>query len=230
MDTKKIGKFLTELRKTAGLTQEQAALELYVSRENVSKWERGLNLPSTEMLLAISKLYGVSVTEILLGERKTEENKEELDNLSLNIIELSKRKFYKVIKILVLELVLVLILFLAYYFITTYKSTSVYLINGESDNFNIQSGLVIFTKKKTFLKLGNIETTKEIKEYELFYKKDKDITIYKGIDTNYVLINVNKYDKFLPLKDMKDIINNTYLKITYEDKEEIIKLEFAKEL
>ncbi len=224
MDSKKIGSFLSELRKEAGFTQEQLAEEVLSSRENVSKWERGINLPTPETLLALSKFYGVTVNEILLGKRNNLDN-----SIPLNE-ELNKKKVKRVIAILVFELILVLVLFLAYYFFTTYKATSVYLVNGESDNFKVQSGLIIFTKKKTFLKLGTIETTKEIKEYELFYKKDKDISIYKGLDTNYVLININKYDKFLPTKDMKDIINNTYLKVTYEDQEEIIKLDFEKEL
>ena len=43
MDSKKIGAFLTELRREAGFTQEQLAEELLVSRENISKWERGIN-------------------------------------------------------------------------------------------------------------------------------------------------------------------------------------------
>ncbi len=229
MNSRKIGSFLTELRKEAGFTQEQLAEQVLVSRENVSKWERGINLPSHESLLALSKLYGVSINEILLGEREKLDNSKNHDSLPLNV-ELNKKKVKKVTTILIFELILILVLFLAYYFLTTYKATSVYLINGESDNFKIQSGLIVFTKKKTFLKLGAIETTKEIKEYELFYKKDKDISIYKGLDTNYVLININKYDKFLPTKDMKEIINNTYLKVTYEDSEEIIKLDFEKEL
>ena len=175
------------------------------------------------------KFYGVTVNEILLGERKKGDNSKKDSSIPLNE-ELNKKKVKRVTAILIFEIILVLVLFLAYYFLTTYKATSVYLINGESANFKVQSGLIVFTKKKTFLKLGTVETTKEIKEYELYYKKDKDISIYKGTDTNYVLININKYDKFLPTKDMKNIIDNTYLKITYEDQEEIIKLDFEKEL
>lgn len=47
------------------LTQEQAAEELHIVRQTISRWEKGLSLPDAEQLLAISKLYGVSMNELL---------------------------------------------------------------------------------------------------------------------------------------------------------------------
>ena len=59
---------LQELRKEKGLTQEALAERLYVSRTAVSKWESGRGFPNIDSLKAISKLFSVSVDELLSGE------------------------------------------------------------------------------------------------------------------------------------------------------------------
>lgn len=59
---------LQELRKKKGLTQEQLAQELYVSRAAVSKWESGRGYPNIDSLKAIAKFYGVTIDELLSGE------------------------------------------------------------------------------------------------------------------------------------------------------------------
>ena len=56
---------LYELRRAAGLSQEELAERLNVSRQAVSKWENGASDPSTVNLLALAKLYGVSADELL---------------------------------------------------------------------------------------------------------------------------------------------------------------------
>ena len=63
-----LGEKLQELRKQKGLTQEELAEILYVSRTAVSKWESGRGIPSIESLKAISKYYSVSIDELLSGE------------------------------------------------------------------------------------------------------------------------------------------------------------------
>ena len=57
-----------QLRKQKGLTQEELANALFVSRTAVSKWEQGKGYPSIESLKAISVLFGVSVDELLKSE------------------------------------------------------------------------------------------------------------------------------------------------------------------
>jgi len=74
MDTIKIGNFLAELRKEQGLTQEALGEKLGVTNKTVSRWENGNYLPPVEMLQELSKLYSVSINEILCGERIAEEN------------------------------------------------------------------------------------------------------------------------------------------------------------
>ena len=59
---------LQELRKRKGLTQEELAEVLYVSRTAISKWESGRGFPNIESLKSISKFFSVSLDELLSGE------------------------------------------------------------------------------------------------------------------------------------------------------------------
>ena len=60
-----VGKKICLLRKNAGITQEQLAQQLGVSRQTVSKWESGVSLPDIESVVAISRLFQVSLGELL---------------------------------------------------------------------------------------------------------------------------------------------------------------------
>ena len=60
-----LGKKLYELRKKNGLSQEELAARLGVSRQAVSKWECGESLPDTDNLITISRMYGVSLDELV---------------------------------------------------------------------------------------------------------------------------------------------------------------------
>ena len=60
---------LQELRKSRGLTQEELAEVLYVSRTAISKWESGRGYPNIDSLKAISKYFSVSIDELLSGEK-----------------------------------------------------------------------------------------------------------------------------------------------------------------
>ena len=59
---------LQELRKQKGLTQEELAEVLYVSRTAISKWESGRGLPNIESLKAISGFFSVSIDQLLSGD------------------------------------------------------------------------------------------------------------------------------------------------------------------
>ena len=91
MDKEKTGQLITELRKEKGLTQKQLAEALNVTDKAVSKWERGLSFPDISMLEPISELLGVSIMEILAGERQsgdgtmTREQAQELINASVEL-------------------------------------------------------------------------------------------------------------------------------------------------
>lgn len=72
MDTVKMAEFLTALRKEKKLTQKELAQQLGVTDKAVSKWERGHSCPDISLLARLSEILGVSASELLSGERKTE--------------------------------------------------------------------------------------------------------------------------------------------------------------
>ena len=69
MDQKKSGLFIRDLRKEKGMSQKQFAAVLNVSESAVCKWEKGVNLPDTLNLQALSDIFQVTVNELLDGER-----------------------------------------------------------------------------------------------------------------------------------------------------------------
>ncbi|MBQ4182179.1 MAG: helix-turn-helix transcriptional regulator, partial [Bacilli bacterium] len=63
---------LVQMRKKMGLSQEQLADKLGLSRQAVSKWERAEASPDTDNLICLAKLYGVSLDELLSTEDSEE--------------------------------------------------------------------------------------------------------------------------------------------------------------
>lgn len=59
---------LQELRKQKGLTQEELAAHLYVSRAAISKWESGRGYPNIDSLKMIAKFFGITVDQLLSGD------------------------------------------------------------------------------------------------------------------------------------------------------------------
>ena len=82
-------------RKSKGLSQEELAVKLNIVRQTLSKWERGLSVPDSDMLIAISEALEIPVSA-LLGETITEPKVDDLKVISqkLEIINLqfAKRK------------------------------------------------------------------------------------------------------------------------------------------
>jgi len=73
MDNEKMGKFISELRKSHQMTQKELAAKLNVSDKAVSKWERGQSYPDILLLAPISAILGITTTELLNGERAGQE-------------------------------------------------------------------------------------------------------------------------------------------------------------
>jgi transcriptional regulator with XRE-family HTH domain len=63
-----LSKKLQQLRKEKGLTQEQLAEKIFVSRTAISKWESGRGYPSLDYIKSISKLFEISIDDLLSGE------------------------------------------------------------------------------------------------------------------------------------------------------------------
>ena len=74
MDQLKIGKFIAECRKQKNLTQMQLAEKLGITDKAISKWERGIAMPDTSIMLELCDILGISVNELLSGEKISMEN------------------------------------------------------------------------------------------------------------------------------------------------------------
>lgn len=87
---------LQELRRQKGLTQEQLAAALFVSRTAVSKWESGRGYPAIDSLKTLAKFFEISVDELLsseqlltLAEQDSRDNKKHLCDLVFGLLDIS---------------------------------------------------------------------------------------------------------------------------------------------
>ena len=74
MNQVKIGKFIAECRKGRNLTQIQLSEKLGITDKAVSKWERGIAMPDSSIMLELCEILGISVNELLSGEKIIMEN------------------------------------------------------------------------------------------------------------------------------------------------------------
>ncbi len=86
------------IRKSKGLSQEELAVKLNVVRQTISKWEKGLSVPDSEMLITISQIFETPVS-VLLGENIFEARADELrvisEKLEIINLQLSQRSIIK---------------------------------------------------------------------------------------------------------------------------------------
>lgn len=100
MNQQKIGVFLKELRGERGLTQEQLAERLGVSRRTVSRWETGSNMPDLDILIEMADYYQVDLRELLDGERRDERMNKELEETVLKVADYSNEEKRKLTRVL----------------------------------------------------------------------------------------------------------------------------------
>mgnify|MGYP000546073148 CR=1 FL=1 len=75
---------LAQLRKEHGLSQNDLAEKLNVSRQAISRWEQGLAMPSSDNLIYLSRLYGITLDELIYGKEEIEnEQAEEAEEISV---------------------------------------------------------------------------------------------------------------------------------------------------
>lgn len=77
-----LGKTINELRKKNNMTQEELASKLGVSAQAVSKWENDLACPDISLLQDLSKMFGITVDELLNGEYEKKDNSNKNDILT----------------------------------------------------------------------------------------------------------------------------------------------------
>ena len=93
MDQLKIGKFIADCRKRKNLTQMQLAEKLGITDKAVSKWERSVAMPDTSIMLELCDILGISVNELLSGEKiDMENNNQKTEQLLLDMAKELEKK------------------------------------------------------------------------------------------------------------------------------------------
>ncbi len=109
VDTVITGRFISELRKEKGLTQAELAEKLNVTDKAVSKWETGRSVPDVSLLIPLSENLGVTVTEILKGEKiRTESLSDASNEVIVKAIKEKKhisKRFWLIAGIIILLLI-----------------------------------------------------------------------------------------------------------------------------
>ena len=183
MDQEKIGKFISELRKSRGLTQIELADMLGVTFQAVSKWERGKNAPDIAVLKDISRLFNVDINDILNGETKKKHN----------------NKLYYILGGLVVLILLVIIISLLGGNNHDFEFKQ---ISTSCENFNI-AGSMAYNKDKTSLYISNVEFcgSDDNETYESI-----GCTLYEDHDGEEIEISSCKIDNDITLEEyLKDV-------------------------
>ena len=93
MNQIKIGRFIAECRKQNNLTQMQLAEKLNITDKAVSKWERGIAMPDSSIMLELCDILGISVNELLSGEKiNMEINNQKNEQLLLEMAKELEKK------------------------------------------------------------------------------------------------------------------------------------------
>lgn len=226
MDSKKIGKFICGLRNEKKWTQEDLANKLFVDRTMVSKWERGVYVPSTEILIKMQSLFDITINEILYGERKDSNNTSNIDSIPIKLVKEEKKKEKKILIINTIIIFLLVFSFLSYYFVNNYNSIKIYKIFGSNAGFSISDGLLVVTKEKSYIKIGDLETqnNRTIASIKLYFQKGKEEkNIFEtGVSgLNKVYTNRFNYNELFEYNDLNYILKGLKLNLILDDGTEI---------
>lgn len=185
MNQEKIGKFIARCRKDKNLTQEQLANKLGISDRAISKWENGKCLMDISFLKPLSEILGVSVVEILNGEKIVDENiYSKTEEVTLNTLdyaksEIKKNKLKSIIAILTMLVVLFVIVFVIYKCILLSKYNVEPVDNYEKfvENLEIKNTIKVYKKTindKDYLVESDIKLRNDFADYT---RIDENISI-----------------------------------------------------
>ena len=85
------GENLKKLRKEKGLSQQEVALRLHVVRQTVSKWEQGLSVPDSDLLVKLADVLETDVSHLLCGEVDRRESRGQEEALVEQLVELNRQ-------------------------------------------------------------------------------------------------------------------------------------------
>ena len=203
MDQNKIGKFIGEIRKEKNMKQVELAEKLGVTSKTISRWETGKYMPDLSLFTDISKILGVTINEILQGERLIK--KKNSDSVEIEIkLEIEEEQYKKMYEYFSKETSKHI----------NKKQDDIYFspenptfFGGEIDDecirIRIQKDKYILCYKKIYM--GNSEEDIHIVEYETEVSNlEATINILKGVRINKICELIKDRDSFI-YKDIFEI-------------------------
>ena len=163
---------IKRIRKSKGLSQEELAIKLDVVRQTVSKWETGMSVPDSSMLIMLADELDTTVSE-LLGEPIAEPTTDDLMILSKKLevinLQLAKRSITKVrtIRWILISLCAVIMII----FITLASMNSSYLIWNYNDPELAVAGTIMHGFEFLFVRLAPIAFLASVVGIVVTYKK-----------------------------------------------------------
>ena len=211
-------KFLKDLRKANGLTQQKLADILGVSNRTISKWENDGTIPDYYVIKNICRKFHISPSSIVLENRNYIDYFYSLLSLMNSFLRIIFKNILKIIFVIVFILLLI-------YFLNNFNAVKFYTLTFDSENITFKNGMFIENKGRNTLFINNIN----IKDVSL---KDKTLKLELYVlvngDKNVIYENSNLDDIFIqelnsyPKELKKDIINSMkktlYLNIIVIDK------------
>lgn len=234
MDKKKTGKFIRELREERKLAQWELAEKIGVKRPTVTKWELGMTTVNEECLIILSQFFGITVDEIVNGERRKKTLTDKLDETTIKMMH-KIRKLNRLLRYFICLIILLIIAFLAYYFYISYNEIKVYTIHLDSDKYIANYGLLTKTRDKIYFYLDIeylIDNVDDIELIELYYNNGNKRNYINQIDNiqPFVFIDYDGYNEFINFDEFDIALNKMYIDVDFKNGTfETIKVEFTRD-
>lgn len=217
LNKENFAKFLKDLRKANGLTQQKLADKLGVSNRTISKWENEGTIPDYYVIKNICRKFHISPNSIVL------ENKNFIDyfysflSIVKGLFRIVLKNFLKIIFVIAFVLLLI-------YFLNNYNTVKIYTLTFDSEDITFKNGMFINNKGINTLFINGInisdssfETDNLYLELYVIVNGDKNI-IYENSTLDDIFIQeLNSYPKELRNDIISAMKKTLYLDITVND-------------
>ena len=234
MDYEKIGKFIRDLRIKNEYSQNDLAEMIPIGRDAISKWENGKTIPDSQNLIILSRIFNITIDELMNGEYSTKSNKDEMDQIHLQIYDdrnnikrelKSKTRFLLFVLFILLSSI---ISFLVYYFFNSYDSVKIYTIESMEKEINLSDGFLIMTGENIYFRLGNISifSEKNISKVVVYWELDDEKHIVYERDNKFDILirDYYGYEEYFTIENKKLLLDSLYVDITIDNSVRTIKL------
>lgn len=217
LNKENFAKFLKDLRKANGLTQQKLADKLGVSNRTISKWENEGTIPDYYVIKNICRKFHISPNSIVL------ENKNFIDyfysflSIVKGLFRIVLKNFLKIIFVIAFVLLLI-------YFLNNYNTVKIYTLTFDSEDITFKNGMFINNKGINTLFINEInisdssfETDNLYLELYVIVNGDKNV-IYEDSTLDDIFIQeLNSYPKELRNDIISAMKKTLYLDITVND-------------